>query len=522
MAAERGMKPVYTAGDLAGFEPGRDLGDPGSPPFTRGVQPRMYLERLWTMRQYAGFSSASETNRRFRYLLEAGQTGLSTAFDLPTQLGLDADDPLSAGEVGKVGVSISSLEDMDELFEELPLDRVSTSMTINSTAAVLLAMYVAVARRRNISEEKLSGTVQNDILKEYVARGTHVFPIAPSMRLVTDVLGHCAARMPKFNPISISGYHIREAGSTAAQELAFTFGDGLAYVAAAREAGIDLARLLPRLSFFFNVHNNFLEEIAKFRAARRLWSRLVAERFGVEEAACRKVRFHAQTAGCTLTAREPGNNVTRVALQALAAVLGGCQSLHTNSRDEALGLPTEESARIALRTQQIVGHESGVTSTVDPFAGSYCIESLTNGLEREATTLLAEVDRLGGMKAAIESGWVQRQIQESAWRQQQDFESGRAVVVGVNRFVSSEESTIPVLRIDPEVERRQHARLAALRRERDGAATARALAAVEREAAGTGNLVGPILEAVERRATLGEVIGALKRVYGQHVELRDF
>jgi methylmalonyl-CoA mutase N-terminal domain/subunit len=383
-------------------------------------------------------------------------------------------------------------------------------------------MYVAVARRRGIPEEKLSGTVQNDILKEYVARGTHIFPIAPSMRLVTDLLGHCAARMPKFNPISISGYHIREAGSTAAQELAFTFGDGLAYVEAAREAGIDLARLLPRLSFFFNVHNNFLEEIAKFRAARRLWSRLVSERFGVEEAACRKVRFHAQTAGCTLTAQEPGNNVTRVALQALAAVLGGCQSLHTNSRDEALGLPTEESARIALRTQQLIGYESGVTSTVDPLAGSYCIESLTCGLEREALELLAEVDRLGGMKAAIEAGWVQRQIQESAWRQQQDLEAGRAVVVGVNRFVSSEGSTIPALRLDPELERRQHARLAALRRARDGAATARALAVVEREAAGRGNLFEPILEAVERQATLGELVSALKRVYGQHVELRDF
>ncbi|MBI3890901.1 MAG: methylmalonyl-CoA mutase [Candidatus Wallbacteria bacterium] len=517
-----GLERLYTPGDVADLDAARDLGFPGEPPFVRGVQPTMYRARFWTMRQYAGFSTAVETNRRFKYLLEAGQTGLSTAFDLPTQIGLDSDDPLAAGEVGRVGVSINSLTDMDELFAGIPLGEVSTSMTINSTAIVLLAMYVALARRRGVPLSKLSGTLQNDILKEYISRGTYAFPVEPSLRLVTDVFGYCVKSLPKWNPISISGYHIREAGSTAAQELAFTFADGVTYVEQAREAGQDLRRLLPRLSFFFNVHNNFLEEIAKFRAARRIWFRIVRDRFGLADESCQKLRFHTQTAGSTLTAQEPGNNVARVAIQALAAVLGGTQSLHTNSRDEALGLPTEASAQIALRTQQIIACETGVADTIDPLAGSYAIEALTARLEREVFDTLATIDAMGGMKAAIGSGYVQRQIQDSAWQAQQAVESGRQAIVGVNRFVSPSPATVPIQRIDPEIERRQCERLALLRSRRDASAARDSLARIEAIARSRDSLVEPIVEAVERDVTLGEIMTALRRVFGEHLEDKNF
>src|ERR1700730_4275300 len=463
-------------GDLAGWDPDRDLGQPGEFPFTRGIQPTMYRGRLWTMRQYAGFGTAAQSNRRYRHLLSQGVTGLSVAFDLPTQMGYDSDHELAAGEVGRVGVAIDSLDDMAELFDGIPLDRVSTSMTINSTAIILLAMYVALAERRNISAQVLAGTVQNDILKEYVARGTYVYPPTASLRLVTDIFGYCDQELPQWNPISVSGYHIREAGSTAIQEVAFTLATAVAYVEAGVGHGLPAATVAERMSFFFAAHNDFLEEIAKFRAARRLWARIVLDRFGATNPRAQQLRFHAQTAGSTLTAQQPDNNLVRVTVQALAAVLGGAQSLHCNGRDEALGLPTEESATLALRTQQIIAFESGVANTVDPVAGSYEIEARTNDIEAGARALLKRIEAAGGTLAAIESGMIQREIQESAFRAQQAVESGAATVVGVTKFQTEEGAPIPTLRIDPDIEARQKERLRRVRAGRDEAKWKAALA----------------------------------------------
>jgi methylmalonyl-CoA mutase, N-terminal domain len=500
-------------------DPARDIGEPGAFPFTRGLHPTGYRGRLWTMRQYAGFGSAAESNRRYRYLLEQGTTGLSVAFDLPTQIGYDSDDPHAVGEVGRVGVAIDSLEDMETLLDGIPLDRVSTSMTINATATILLALYVAVARRRGIPAEALSGTVQNDILKEYVARGTYIFPPRPSLRLATDLFAYGAEHVPRWNTISISGYHMREAGATAPQEVAFTFAHALEYVRAAREAGLDPQRFGERLSFFFACHSDFLEEVAKFRAARRLWARLMKEHFGVDSPKAQQLRFHVQTGGVTLTAQQPDNNVVRVALQALAAVLGGCQSLHTNGKDEALALPTEASARLALRTQQIIAHETGVADTVDPLGGSYAVEALTDAVEREARRLLEGVEARGGALRAIEQGEIQREIQEAAYRHQRLVESGERVVVGVNRF-QEQDALAPadILRIDPDLERAQVARLSALRGRRDPAAWQAALAALEEQARGGGNLMPAIVDAVLAWATVGEIAGRLRQVFGEHRE----
>ena len=493
--------------------------EPGRFPFTRGLHPTGYRGRLWTMRQYAGFGSAAESNRRYRYLLEQGTSGLSVAFDLPTQIGYDSDDPRATGEVGRVGVAICSLEDMEQLFDGIPLDRVSTSMTINATAAILLALYLAVSRRRGIAEDALSGTLQNDILKEYAARGTWIYPPAPSMRLVTDVIGYCVERVPKWNPISVSGYHMREAGATAPQELAFTFANALAYVRAARAAGLDPERVCERLSFFFACHSDFLEEVAKFRCARRLWARLARERLGIKNPRAQQCRFHVQTGGVTLTAQQPDNNVVRVALQTLAAVLGGCQSLHTNARDEALALPTEASARLALRTQQIVAHESGVADTVDPLGGSYAVEAATDALEREALRLIDQIEARGGALAAIERGDVQREIQESAYRHQRQVESGERVVVGVNRFQEEgEEPSGDILRIDAEVERAQAERVRALRARRDPGPWQAALDALEAKARSGDNLVPAMVDAVLAWATVGEIANRLRGVFGEHRE----
>jgi len=493
--------------------------EPGHFPFTRGLHPSGYRGRLWTMRQYAGFGSAAESNRRYRYLLEQGTSGLSVAFDLPTQIGYDSDDPRSLGEVGRVGVAICSLEDMEQLFDGIPLERVSTSMTINATAAILLALYVAVARRRGIAADALSGTVQNDILKEYVARGTWIYPPGPSLRLVCDVIAHCLASLPRFNPISVSGYHIREAGATAPQELAFTFANALEYVRAAKAAGLDPNRVGERVSFFFACHSDFLEEVAKFRCARRLWARLARERLGIETPRAQQCRFHVQTGGVTLTAQQPDNNVVRVALQALAAVLGGCQSLHTNARDEALGLPTEASAQLALRTQQILAHESGVADTVDPLGGSYAIEAATEALEQEALKLLDRIEAQGGASAAIERGLVQAEIQEAAYRHQQQVEAGERVIVGVNRYREGEPA-VPgeILRIDPELERAQVERVRALRARRPHAPWAQAVDAVEAAARSGANLLPPMVEAVLAWATVGEIAGRLRSVFGEHRE----
>ncbi len=496
------------------------LGFPGSYPFTRGVQPTMYRGRLWTMRQYAGFSSAAESNRRYRYLLSQGQTGLSVAFDLPTQIGYDSDHPMSLGEVGKVGVAIDSLADMDTLLAHIPLAEISTSMTINAPAMILLAMYVAVGEKQGVAPERLRGTIQNDALKEYVARGTYIFPPRPSLRLITDIFRWCADRAPRFNTISISGYHIREAGSTAAQEVAFTLANGLTYVGAALAAGLTLASFAPRLAFFFNASSNLLEEVAKFRAARRLWARLMRERFGASAPAETMLRFHTQTAGNTLTAQQVDNNIVRVAIQALAAVLGGTQSLHTNSRDEALGLPTEDSVRTALRTQQIIAHESGVADSVDPLAGSWYIEQLTDQLEWEARALIERIDAGGGVIACIEDGFIQRQIEEAAYQYQQEIEQGERIVVGVNAFQSEETGTVPVLRIDPAVEETQRRNLADVRGCRDSAAHAAALVALEQVARGEGNLMEPVLTAVRAYATLGEICGVLRGVFGEYRENR--
>ena len=513
------VERLYTPVDLDEWDYRAKLGFPGEYPFTRGIQPTMYRGRLWTMRQYAGFATPEETNRRFRYLLEQGQTGLSVAFDLPTQIGYDSDAPEAHGEVGKVGVAIDSLKDMERLLDGIPLDRVSTSMTINATAAILLSMYVAVGEKQGVPPEKLSGTVQNDILKEYIARGTYIFPPAPSMRLITNLFSFCAERMPRWHPISISGYHIREAGATAAQELSFTIADGLAYVEAALKAGLDVDTFASQLSFFFACHNNFLEEVAKFRAARRLWASLMRERFGAKNPQSWMLRFHTQTAGVTLTAQQPENNIIRVALQALAAVLGGTQSLHTNSRDEALGLPTEESARIALRTQQIIGYESGAADVVDPLGGSYFLESLTDRLEEEARRYLARIETLGGMLRAIEIGYVQKEIQESAYREQEQVERHAKVVVGLNEYVTAEEMKIPIFRVDARIDEERQRELQELRRRRDNSAVERTLAELDAAARGDANLLPPILAAVKAYATIGEISHVLRQVFGEHREI---
>ncbi len=505
-----------TPADLSDLDPDRDIAAPGAFPFTRGVQPSMYRGRPWTMRQYAGFADAAESNRRYRYLLSQGVSGLSVAFDLPTQIGYDSDHPLAAGEVGRVGVAIDSIEDMAALFDGIPLDRVSTSMTINATAIILLALYIAVARRQGVAPGALSGTVQNDILKEYVARGTYIYPPRPSLRIVTDIIAFCERELPQWNTISISGYHIREAGSTAVQEVAFTLAHASAYVQSAIDAGLDVNAFGQRISFFFNAHNDFLEEIAKYRAARRLWARRMKDRFGATNPRAQQLRFHTQTAGSTLTAQQPDNNIVRVALQALAAVLGGTQSLHGNGKDEALALPTEESATIALRTQQIILHESGVANTVDPVGGSYAIEEMTSRIEREASDLLDRIDRLGGTLAAIEGGYIQQQIQDAAYRAQQAIDSGEAIVVGVNRFADGGAPATEVFRIDPDMERRQVERVRAVRAGRSEREWRAALDAVAAAARGTSNLVPPIIAAVEARATLGEIADALRGVFGEH------
>ena len=496
----------------------KDLNPPGEFPYTRGIYSTMYRGRLWTMRQYAGYATAEESNARYKYLLAQGTTGLSVAFDLPTQIGLDSDDALAAGEVGKVGVAIDSLEDMQRLFDGIPLDSVSTSMTINATAAILLALYLAVARRQNVSFEKVKGTLQNDILKEYIARGTYIYPPAPSLRLVTDTFAFCAHQVPNWNTISISGYHIREAGSTAVQEVAFTLADGITYVEAALQAGLKIDDFAPRLSFFFNAHNNLLEEIAKFRAARRLWARIMRDRFKARDARSQMLRFHTQTAGSSLTAQQPEVNIVRTTIQALAAVLGGTQSLHTNAMDEALALPTEEAARLALRTQQVIAYESGVADTADPLAGSYAIEQLTHEIEDRASNYLERIDAMGGMLRAIETGYVQKEIQESAYRYQRAIEQEESVVVGVNRFQSEQGSAIPTLRVNPAVEQQQVERLRAVRERRDSVAVETALTKLEAAARGTENLLPHILECVEAYATVGEISNRLRTVWGEYRE----
>jgi methylmalonyl-CoA mutase N-terminal domain/subunit len=509
---------LYTEENLAGWNPDNAIGYPGDYPFARGIYPTMYRGRFWTMRQYAGFGSAAESNERYRYLLSKGQAGLSVAFDLPTQIGMDSDHPLALGEVGKVGVAIDSLEDMETLFDGIPLEKVSTSMTINATAAILLCLYVAVAKKQGASLQKLSGTVQNDILKEYIARGTYIYPVRPAMRIVTDIFAWCRRHLPKWNTISISGYHIREAGSTAVQEVAFTLADGIAYVRAALDAGLGVDEFAPQLSFFFNAHSDLLEEIAKYRAARRLWASIMAERFGAKDPRSLMLRFHAQTAGSSLTAQQPENNIVRVAIQALAAVLGGCQSLHTNSLDEALALPTEDAALIALRTQQILAHETGVANTVDPVAGSYAIESLTNDIEKGALAYIQKVDAMGGMLRAIEAGFVQGEIQKAAYDFQRAVERKEQIVVGVNDFIAEEERSIPTLRVDAEIERSQIARLSALRAKRDSALAKSALVELQRRADTRENLLPAILAAVEAYATVGEISDALRRVFGEYQE----
>jgi len=512
------LERLYTSESLEQWDPQQALGIPGEFPYTRGIYPSMYRGRFWTMRQYAGFGSAVESNKRYRYLLSKGQMGLSVAFDLPTQIGMDSDHPLALGEVGKVGVAIDSLEDMETLFDQIPLENVSTSMTINATAAILLCLYVAVAKKQGASLAKLSGTIQNDILKEYIARGTYIYPVRPAMRIVTDIFAWCRGALPKWNTISISGYHIREAGSTAVQEVAFTLADGIAYVQAALDAGLQIDEFAPQLSFFFNAHSDLLEEIAKYRAARRLWAKIMRERFQAKDPRSLLLRFHAQTAGSSLTAQQPENNIVRVAIQALAAILGGCQSLHTNSMDEALALPTEESALIALRTQQIIANETGVTNTIDPVAGSYAIESLTGQIETRAQEYLSKIDAMGGMIKAIETGFVQTEIQRAAYDYQRGVESKENIVVGVNDFVTDDHHQIPTLRMDAEIERAQVARLRALRAKRDTPRAKAALAELQRRAGTTENLLPAILAAVEAYATVGEISDAMRRVYGEYQE----
>jgi len=510
------VKRLYTPEDIADFDYEEDLGYPGEEPYTRGVYPTMYRGRLWTMRQYAGMGTAEETNERFQYLLDEGQSGLSMAFDLPTQMGHDSDDPMAAGEVGKTGVAIDSLRDMERVFEGIPLDEVSTSMTINAPASVLLAMYIAVGDQQGVDRAELRGTIQNDILKEYIARNTYIYPPGPSMRIITDIFEFCAAETPKFNTISISGYHIREAGSTAAQEIAFTLADGIEYVEAALEAGLDVDEFAPQLSFFFAAYNNILEEVAKFRAARRLWASIMAERFGAENPKSRQLKFHTQTAGSTLTAQQIDNNVVRVAYQALAAVLGGTQSLHTNGKDEALSIPTEKSVRTALRTQQILAHESGAADTIDPLGGSYYIESLTDDLEAEAREIIGEIDDRGGMRRAIENQWVQRQIQDVAFQRQREQEEGERVIVGVNEFTTDEEEHVDIEEVSEEEERKQERRLEAITAERDEEAVDAALVALEDAARGEENLMPYIVDAVKAYATTGEICDAMREVFGEY------
>lgn len=493
------------------------LGFPGEYPFTRGVQPTMYRSRFWTMRQYAGFATAEETNKRYLYLLQHGQTGLSVAFDLPTQIGYDADDPIAQGEVGKVGVSISTVEDMARLFDQIPLDKVSTSMTINAPAGILLAMYIAVAKRQGVEMKSLRGTIQNDILKEYVARGTYIFPPAPSMRLITDIFSFCAREIPNWNTISVSGYHIREAGSTAVQEVAFTLANGIAYVEAAIRAGLSVDEFAPQISFFFNAHNNLLEEVAKFRAARRLWAKIMRDRFKAHKPASWQLRFHTQTAGSTLTAQQPENNVVRVTLQALSAVLGGTQSLHTNSMDEALWLPTEKSVRVALRTQQIIAYESGVADSVDPLAGSYLIEYLTDQIEQGATEYIFKIDEMGGALTAIERGYMQSEIQNAAYEAQQAIERGEQVIVGVNRFQVEENLTLERLKVDPAIEVAAHERLKKFRDNRDQGKVGQLLERLKVVAQGTENLMPLFIECVENSITLGEICNTLRVVWGEYV-----
>ncbi len=509
---------VYTPESINGLSYETDLSYPGKYPFTRGIYKNMYRGRLWTMRQYAGFGTAEETNKRYRYLLEQGQTGLSVAFDLPTQIGYDSDHPLAEGEVGKTGVAIDTLEDMEILFKEIPLNRVSTSMTINSTASVLLAMYVVLAKNNNIPLEVLSGTIQNDILKEYIARGTYIFPPKPSMRLITDTFKFCKENLPKWNPISISGYHIREAGSTAVQEIAFTLANGIAYVKVAIEAGLDIDEFGKRLSFFLNSHNHFFEEIAKFRAARRLWARIIKEKFKAQSDESARFRFHTQTAGCTLTAQQPDNNVVRVALQALAAVLGGTQSLHTNSRDEALSLPSEESAQIALRTQQIIGYESGVPDTVDPLGGSYYVERLTNEVEKRAQKYIDYIEEKGGALWAVESGYYQREILKSAYEYQKAIENKDRTIVGVNRFVTEKEKIKDVFKVSPKVAKEQIKQLKAVRKKRDDAKVRTSLDELKNKASANENLMPSIIQCVESYASLGEICDTLRSVWGEYRE----
>jgi methylmalonyl-CoA mutase N-terminal domain/subunit len=513
---------VYTPEDLVNFDYTRDLGYPGQYPFTRGVQANMYRGRLWTIRQYSGFGTAEETNQRYRYLLEQGQTGLSVAFDLPTQIGYDSDHPLARGEVGKVGVAIDSLSDMEVLLQDIPLDKASTSMTINATAPILLAMYIALGKKRGIEPAKLNGTTQNDILKEYIARGTHIFPPRPSMRLTTDIFAYCAEQVPRWNTISISGYHIREAGSTAAQEIGFTLANGIAYVQAAIDAGLDVDIFAPRLSFFFNSHINFFEEVAKFRAARRLWAKIMRERFEAKESRSWMLRFHTQTAGCSLTAQQPHNNIVRTALEALAATLGGTQSLHTNSFDEAYAPPSEEAVTIAMRTQQILGYESDIAATVDPLGGSYYIEHLTDSLEKEAGEYISKIDNIGGAIAAIEHGYQQREIQESSYRYQKEIEGGKRTVVGVNKFISPYPKIVGLLRVKPEVEKRQKERTARVRKDRDNNNVNRTLRRLEDVARSNDNTMPAFLECVEAYATLGEICDVLRKTFTTQKEFLVF
>ena len=515
-SSEIEIKRTYTPVDLESFDYDEKLGFPGEFPYTRGVQPTLYRGRFWTMRQYAGFATAEESNKRYKYLLEQGQTGLSVAFDLPTQIGYDSDYEIAEGEVGKVGVDIDSLKDMEILFDGIPLDKVSTSMTTNAPASVLLAMYIAVGEKQGVTSDKLNGTIQNDILKEYAARGTYIFPVEPSLRLITNIFEYCAKEVPMWNTISISGYHIREAGSTAAQEVAFTLADGIAYVEAAIKAGLDVDEFAPRLSFFFNSHNNVLEEVAKFRAARRLWAKIMKDRFQAKNPKSMMLRFHTQTAGCTLTAQQPNNNIVRVAMQTLAAVLGGTQSLHTNSKDEALALPTEESVMIALRTQQIVANESGAADSIDPLAGSYYVESLTDTIEKEASKLIARIDDLGGAPTAIEKGFIQQEIMDSAYKYQKDIESGEKIIVGLNKYHVKEEPPKGLLRVDPAVEEMQKENVLRLKEKRDNALVKGTLEKLGAACRGEENVMPYILDAVRAYATLGEICNVMRDVFGEY------
>jgi methylmalonyl-CoA mutase N-terminal domain/subunit len=516
------ISPVYTPEDMPDFDYSAALGYPGEFPFTRGIQPNMYRGRLWTMRQYAGFGTAEESNKRYRYLLEQGQTGLSIAFQLPTQIGYDSDHPLAKGEVGKVGVAIDTLEDMEILFKDIPLDKVSTSMTINSTAPILLSMYIALAKKQGVDPAKLDGTIQNDILKEYIARGTHIFPPRPSMRLTIDIFAYCSQHVPRWNTISISGYHIREAGSTAVQEIAFTLANGIAYVEAAVAAGLDVDEFAGRLSFFFNAHNNLFEEVAKFRAARRLWAKIMSQRFKAKDQRSMMLRFHTQTAGCTLTAQQPYNNIVRVAIQALAATLGGTQSLHTNSFDEAYATPSQEAVTIALRTQQLLAYEMGIGDVVDPFGGSYLIEYLTEALEKQAAEYIDQIDKLGGAVAAIEQGFQQREIQESSYRQQKNIEENKASVVGINKFVSSSPEIPELLRVNPELEGKQRKKMAQVKKNRDNGKVIKALKNLEEVACSRDNTMPAFIECVEAYASIGEICDVLRKVFGTQKEYLVF